>query len=46
MATRPQHRGRPKPARKGAAPELYKASKAQLIKFYREMLTIRRFEEK
>ncbi|MCH8322768.1 MAG: pyruvate dehydrogenase (acetyl-transferring) E1 component subunit alpha [Proteobacteria bacterium] len=50
MATRPQHtrgkKGRPKPARKGAAPELYKASKAQLIKFYREMLTIRRFEEK
>ncbi|MCH7806748.1 MAG: pyruvate dehydrogenase (acetyl-transferring) E1 component subunit alpha [Proteobacteria bacterium] len=50
MATRPQHtrgkKGRSKPARKGAAPEFYKASKAQLIKFYREMLTIRRFEEK
>ncbi len=48
MATRPQHtrgkKGRSKPARK--APEFYKASKAQLIKFYREMLTIRRFEEK
>ncbi len=50
MATKTQHtkskKGRTKPARKSTSPALYKASKDELIKFYREMLTIRRFEEK
>ncbi len=32
--------------RKNAKPSLYKASKEELIEFYRQMLLIRRFEEK
>jgi len=46
MATKTQKKKPTKPARRTAGEKLYKASKAELLTFYREMLTIRRFEEK
>jgi len=46
MAIKPQPKARAKAARKSAPAALYKASKEDLLRFYREMLSIRRFEEK
>ncbi len=46
MATKPQHKGRIKPVRKSGTRARYQASKEELLKYFRDMLTIRRFEEK
>ena len=46
MTAKAKNKGRTKTFRKRAEGPLYQASNSELIKFYRGMLTIRRFEEK